>query len=434
MHGNPDAGPTDGDPVSPPPDWPAPGTPLSGEEPTIELPVITEAMLAAHPPASASPLAAAALSLAVNRSTPGRPTPGQPTAGESGPGEPTAGECAHGWPEAGGPAAGPDVLVLGRSEPEGSASGPPAPARGRRFPALERRGPRPGRPAAHVAALDDLLGPTRDPRGRDGAATRPSEADATPQAGTDRTATPGHRRLAGAGIALTALLLTGAAVLVLSRDGDPRSAAPVDNRPPPAAPAHLVTGALDGRTEAGFDVVDGAERITLRTAGLGADLYRVSTPEAGTAVPRAEERDGRVRLRVDGAARAVDITLNAAVRWDLRVAGGAVSSTLDLGAGRVGGVDLSGGADRVVLTLPRPDGTLTVRMSGGVNLFDVRTAARTPVRVRVGSGAGRVTLNGQGHAGVPAGRSFTPAAWAGAADRIDVDAAAGMSALTVAPY
>jgi hypothetical protein len=151
-------------------------------------------------------------------------------------------------------------------------------------------------------------------------------------------------------------------------------------------------------------------------------------------VPRTDQRDGRVRLRLDGDARAVDITLSAAVRWDLRVAGGAVLSTIDLGAGRVGGVDLTGGASRIALTLPRPDGTLTVRMSGGVNLFDVRTAGRTPVRVRVGSGAGQVVLNGRAHAGVAAGRTFTPAAWGEAVDRIDVDAAAGMSSLTVAPY
>ena len=72
-----------------------------------------------------------------------------------------------------------------------------------------------------------------------------------------------------------------------------------------------------------------------------------AAPEAGAAVPRTEEWDGRVRLRLDGAARAVDITLNAAVRWDVRVAGGAVSSILDLGAGRVGRVDPAGGADRI---------------------------------------------------------------------------------------
>jgi hypothetical protein len=56
------------------------------------------------------------------------------------------------------------------------------------------------------------------------------------------------------------------------------------------------------------------------------------------------------------------------------------------------------------------------------------------VRVRVGRGAGQVTLNGRNHAGVAAGQTFTPAAWGAAVDRVDVDAAAGLSALTVAPY
>ena len=154
---------------------------------------------------------------------------------------------------------------------------------------------------------------------------------------------------------------------------------------------------------AGFDLLDGAAKVTVRVADLGDSLYRISTPESGPVVPRAEDQDGRVRLRLDGHAEAVEVVLNAAVRWDLRVAGGADLSTIDLSAGRIGGVDLTGGASRIDLTLPRPDGTLMVRMSGGVSLFDVRTTDRIPVRVRVGSGAGQVTLNGQHHGGAAAG-------------------------------
>ena len=249
-------------------------------------------------------------------------------------------------------------------------------------------------------------------------------------------AQPGRGWLVGAGIAAAALLLTGAAVVALSRDGDPGTTPSGWSPPVAAAPSapHLATAARDGRTSAGFDLVDGAERVTLRAADLGDTLYRITTPDAGAVVPRTDEQDGRVRLRLDGDAESVDITLNAAVRWDLRIAGGAQLSTIDLSAGRVGGVDLTGGASRIALTLPRPDGTLSVRMSGGVSLFDVHTAERTPVRVRVGRGAGQVTLDGQRHAGVAAGQTFTPASWAAAVDRIDVDAAAGMSALTVAPY
>jgi hypothetical protein len=242
----------------------------------------------------------------------------------------------------------------------------------------------------------------------------------------------------GAGIAAAALLLTGAAVVVLSRDSGPGDVRPSGWSPPVAAvvaPApHTATAPLGGRTTAGFDLIDGAERVTVQAADLGDTLYRVTTPESGAGLPRAEEQDGRVRLRLDGDTQAVDITLNAAVRWDLRIAGGAELSTIDLSAGRVGDVDLTGGASRIALRLPRPDGTLSVRMSGGVRLFDVRTVDGTPVRVRVGEGAGQVTLDGKNHAGVSAGQTFTPAAWGEAVDRVDVDATAGMSALTVAPY
>ncbi|BCJ48693.1 hypothetical protein Asp14428_01680 [Actinoplanes sp. NBRC 14428] len=285
---------------------------------------------------------------------------------------------------------------------------------------------------------------------------------------------PGRRWLIGAGIAAAALLLTGVSVVALGRDGGepgdgrrwapPAAAggtAPGDGGPDGAAtggtapggggpggaapggiapgsgrdgsgPGHTATAALGGRTAAVLDLIDGARTVTLRTAGLGDDLYRISTP-AGPAVPRADERDGRIQVRLDGSPEAVDVALSTRVRWDLRVAGGAELSTIDLSGARVGGVDLSGGAGRIRLTLPEPDGTLSVRMSGGVDLFDVRTAGAAPVRVRVGHGAGQVVLDGRTHQGVAAGQIFTPRAWGDTANRVDVDAVAGLSALTVAP-
>jgi hypothetical protein len=109
-------------------------------------------------------------------------------------------------------------------------------------------------------------------------------------------------------------------------------------------------------------------------------------------------------------------------------------STIDLSGARLAAVVLAGNAARIDLTLPRPDGTLTVRMNGGVTSFTVRSAQRVPVRVRIGGGAGEVVLDGETHSGVAAGALFTPARWADAVDRIDVDADAGMAALTVSGY
>jgi hypothetical protein len=440
VHGIPDAGSTDESPAAAPPDWPEPDAPLAAEEPTIELPPVTAAMLAADASTSTPTLAAAALSLALAK---------------------------------------------------------PARSR-IRIPALERRSRRPPRPAAaaNTVGLDDLLAdrddadrgqtgwnhndwdqnaqnrtdwdhhgwdqadwdqtdrdqnapgqtdwdqtgwiepagesadPAGDPAGPADRAGEPASGDQPPP--------PGRRWLVGAGIAAAALLLTGTTVVVLTRGGEPSDAGPAGWSPPIAAAvapmSHTVTAALGGRTTAGFDLVEGAKKVTVRAADLGDSLYRVSTPESGAAMPHVDEQDGRVRLSLGGGAQAVDIILNAAVLWDLRFSGGAELSTIDLSAGRVGGVTLTGGASRIALTLPPPDGTLSVRMSGGVSLFDVRAAGQTPVRVRVGSGAGQVTLNGQNHAGVSAGKTFTPADWDTAVDRVDVDAAAGMTAMTVAPY
>ncbi|AGZ42182.1 hypothetical protein [Actinoplanes friuliensis] len=388
-----------GDPSSPQ-DWPEPGHPLPGDEPTLELPVVTAEMLAADTPRSTPTLAQAALTLALTGADPQRsrrvPALGRLGRPRSGPAPLT--EPTQETPQIGN--AQPGTPQAGNAQPE--------------------------TPQAGNARLETPQAGNAQPGTAAPGTLEPASADA---------AAPGRRWLIGAGVAAVALLLTGATVIVLGRDGSP----PADGggwSPPvaAAAAAHTATAALEGRTTAGFDLIDGAKRVTVRAADLGDSLYRISTPETGTVVPRADEQDGRVRLRLDGDAQAVEVLLNAAVLWDLRMAGGADLSTIDLSAGRVGGVDLTGGAGRIALTLPRPDGTLNVRMSGGVSLFDVRTAGAVPVRVRVGSGAGQVTVDGRSHAGVAAGRTFTPDSWDATANRVDVDAAAGMSALTVAPY
>lgn len=219
--------------------------------------------------------------------------------------------------------------------------------------------------------------------------------------------------------ALAAMVAAGVlGLLIVQSGGDTPPAA----APPPAPTWRAGTGSPASETIA---IAGGSGAITLRTADLGSARFRV-TP-AGT---RVAENGGV--LRVEPGSGSVDVTLSASVRWRLAL-DGADRSSVDLSRARLAAVDLAGGS-AIDLTLPRPDGTLTVTMTGGVDQLGLRTASRVPVRVRVGSGAGRVVLDGSTHDGVAAGALFTPAGWDGAADRIDVDAVAGMAALTVASY
>jgi hypothetical protein len=210
-------------------------------------------------------------------------------------------------------------------------------------------------------------------------------------------------------------------------------AIPVPVAPKPATPP---SGPPAERPEAGeFELVGDATVVNLSTGDLGDDLYRVGTPKGSSVRPVADVDGSRVRLSLvtngtKGTA-AVTITLNAEVRWNLRVNGGMKTGVLDLSGTRLGAVDLRGGATRLDLVLPRPDGTLTVRMTGGINRFRIRTADRAPARVRAQRGAGKITLYDVVEDGVARGQSLASPAFDRSTDRIDVDAVAGMGTLVV---
>jgi hypothetical protein len=203
--------------------------------------------------------------------------------------------------------------------------------------------------------------------------------------------------------------------------------------PGPVDPDTSVSGRVEGLTSAAFNVVDPAGTVTIRAASLGDDLFRVVIPAGSDVTPRVQRADGDVRLYLPGepgGPASVDIVLNADVRWTLRLDGGAVHKTVDLTAAEVDGVELGGGARTVELALPAPRGVMPVRMVGGVDQFRVRLPDAVPIRVRVRSGAGAVTLGGSTHRGISPGEAFTANGWGGDAG-VDLLAEAGLTALTV---
>ncbi|WP_189331629.1 hypothetical protein [Actinoplanes ianthinogenes] len=207
---------------------------------------------------------------------------------------------------------------------------------------------------------------------------------------------------------------------------------PADNAP---APGKSLTAPAGGRAEASFDLVDSATVVELSAGDLGDDLYRISTPPDSGLTP-AIDQDGdavRLHLRSDGSggSAVVTIVLSAAVRWTLRLDGGTAHSRLNLTDADLAALDLNGGASRIDLSLPEPRGVLPIRMTGGVDQFRVTLSDATPVRVRVESGAGQVTLGGTTHQGIAPGRNFTANGWGSTEAGVDLQAVAGLSALTV---
>jgi len=235
--------------------------------------------------------------------------------------------------------------------------------------------------------------------------------------------------LIGAAVVVAILILAMIAAIasrVLLRSDGPDRAHRADR---------VVTVPVDGRQEATFELVSGATSVTVRGADLGDRLIRAETPADSRQAPSATVSGDRVQLHLqdvggDGPS-AVEVQLNRGVRWQLRFSAGATTSVVDLRDVPVAGVEFVGGMSSIELRLPKPSGTVPVRMSGGVGRFAIQAPAGVPVRVRAGGGAGQVTVDGVPRSGISGGTVITPEGWDSAPARYDVDNSAGVATLTV---
>jgi hypothetical protein len=246
----------------------------------------------------------------------------------------------------------------------------------------------------------------------------------------------------------TLTLVVGAAVLVLVAAGA-ALAVGISGDPSP----HVVSVPADGRSGATLDVVSGTRLLSVRVANLGGTsgtLARAATPDgtpvrpvlrtAGTGAGGTET----VFLTLASAADshtagnrgkyAVTITLNAAVAWQLNFGGGTERTVADFRGGRLSGLAFTAGSDVIDMTLPRPAGTVPIRLAGGASQFLLRVPRGVPVRVWAYGGAGQVSLHGASRTGVGGGSVFTTPGWPTATARVDVDATAGAARVAVTSW
>ncbi|MCM0676831.1 hypothetical protein NCC78_19380 [Micromonospora phytophila] len=225
----------------------------------------------------------------------------------------------------------------------------------------------------------------------------------------------------------------GPTVTVAADPGGLGAAAATSAQP---ANGQVQTAPLAGRRRASFELVDGLTGFDLRVDDLGEELYRIGAPAGSGRRPRPEVLGDRVLLRLEPGDRpgpgTVEVVLNARVTWRLRLAGGVSEQRIDLTGARLAGVELVGGSARTDLRLPRVTGTVTVRLTGGVNRFDLQVPGSPPVRVRVAAGAGAVAIYDQRSDGVAAGSLLGSPGWDRSVDRVYVDLVAGANTVNVA--
>jgi class 3 adenylate cyclase len=155
--------------------------------------------------------------------------------------------------------------------------------------------------------------------------------------------------------------------------------------------------------------------------------------------PKVRVEDGTVaieyhRLRFppfEWRAGASTVTLNGSVPWRIEARGGLAHVTASLDTVQLLGLEVRGGARAVVLRLPRPWGTVPVRLSNGASDLTVHRPARAGARVHVNGGAQNLTFDDQRFGAVGGQTVWQSANYDTAADRYDITILRGAKAVTV---
>jgi hypothetical protein len=138
--------------------------------------------------------------------------------------------------------------------------------------------------------------------------------------------------------------------------------------------------------------VRGAAHLTIGVDASMEDLYRARF-------------EGKVpEIRVDGGTVTVkyrpslhrtsgELTLSGRVPWAIKANMGMSDVVADLQDLELTGLEISGGASRLELKLPRPKVAVPVRVGAGASNLELIRPAGVPVRVRTGGGASKLAID-----------------------------------------
>jgi DNA-binding MarR family transcriptional regulator len=217
-------------------------------------------------------------------------------------------------------------------------------------------------------------------------------------------------------------LLAGAAELARARDADSAGAADADRAP--------IGDAARGRLRLG----SGAARLVLR-GGRIKDLYRASFEGKRPRV--TVDPSGEVDIQYKGlswfGARdvAAQLTLTTAVPWSIEIRGGVSHLSADLRELQIAFIEITGGASESELSLPRPRGTSTLRLSGGASRLAIRRPHGTAAQISVRGGASNLAFDAQRLGAVGGATRLSTPGWDAAADRWSIELTGGASDLSV---
>jgi hypothetical protein len=187
--------------------------------------------------------------------------------------------------------------------------------------------------------------------------------------------------------------------------------------------AHRATAPLGATKTRVLEVIGNSAVLNVRSADLGKNLYDIATIDR-SAVPQLTTTKRGATLKLiptgDDGTVGAEIQLNSKVAWTLKLSGGLNEQTVDMQAGGVAGLQLTGGSAHIALLLPAPKGTVPLSVKGPLGDLTVSTRTGVPLRLQLTDGAASAVVDGKLHREVKPGTTLTSAGWTKAENRYDL--------------
>lgn len=210
-------------------------------------------------------------------------------------------------------------------------------------------------------------------------------------------------------------------------------------------------------TSARLVLATGAPRVNVSRAALGQRLLLVAETAAtrlqlkpavnddpmirATFVgppPDIRNDGGLVAMRyrrrvIDVRSREITAELSPALDWSIEVSGGITDLEADLASLRLRGLDVRGGVNHLQLRLPRPSGTVRLRVEGGSSDARISRPAEVPVALVV-RGGGDIRIDGRRMKSSGAEVRLESDAFSSTPDRYEVEIHGGAAQLRITAY
>ena len=125
------------------------------------------------------------------------------------------------------------------------------------------------------------------------------------------------------------------------------------------------------------------------------------------------------------------IAVNHTIPWAVELRGGASNVDADLAGVTLTAFSLTGGSSRVDCRLPRPAGTVALRIRGGASRVAFRRPADIPFRVRVAGGLSKLRVDAKQYRAMGGPAVLDSPGYADATDRYELAVDGGASHITV---